>query len=107
MNKQAMRDATARGFATATDLADHLVRQGLPFRESHEVVAKAVKAASQQNVDITDLTIEELQTISPLISKEMVGLLSPEQALESRNHIGGTGSQAVMSAISNARKLIA
>ncbi|HBZ17837.1 MAG TPA: argininosuccinate lyase, partial [Betaproteobacteria bacterium] len=76
-------------------------------RESHEVVAKAVKAASQQNVDITDLTIEELQTISPLISKEMVGLLSPEQALESRNHIGGTGSQAVMSAISNARKLIA
>ena len=107
VNKQAMRDATARGFATATDLADHLVRQGLPFRESHEVVAKAVKAASQQNVDITDLTIEELQTISPLISKEMVGLLSPEQALESRNHIGGTGSQAVMSAISNARKLIA
>ena len=107
VNKQAMRDATARGFATATDLADHLVRQGLPFRESHEVVAKAVKTASQQNVDITDLTIEELQTISPLISKEMVGLLSPEQALESRNHIGGTGSQAVMSAISNARKLIA
>ncbi|MDA1332574.1 MAG: argininosuccinate lyase [Proteobacteria bacterium] len=107
VNKQAMRDATARGFATATDLADHLVRQGLPFRESHEVVAKAVKTASQQNVDIIDLTIEELQNISPLISKEMVGLLSPEQALESRNHIGGTGSQAVMSAISNARKLIA
>ena len=107
VNKQAMRDATARGFATATDLADHLVRQGLPFRESHEVVAKAVKTASQQNVDITDLAIEELQAISPLISKEMVALLSPEQALESRNHIGGTGSQAVMSAISNARKLIA
>ena len=107
VNKQAMRDATARGFATATDLADHLVRQGLPFRESHEVVAKAVKTASQQNLDITDLAIEELQAISPLISKEMVALLSPEQALESRNHIGGTGSQAVMSAISNARKLIA
>ena len=106
VNKQAMRDATARGFATATDLADHLVRQGLPFRESHEVVAKAVKTASQQNIDITDLAIEELQAISPLISKEMVALLSLEQALESRNHIGGTGSQAVMSAISNARKII-
>ena len=107
VNKQTMREATTRGFATATDLADDLVRQGLPFRESHEVVAKAVKSASQQGIDIVDLTMEELQAISPLISKEMIGFLSPEQALESRNHIGGTGSEAVMTAIAKARDLIA
>lgn len=107
VNKQTMREATTRGFATATDLADDLVRQGLPFRESHEVVAKAVKSASQQGIDIVDLTMKELQAISPLISKEMIGFLSPEQALESRNHIGGTGSEAVMTAIAKARDLIA
>ena len=106
VNKDAMREATTRGFATATDLADHLVRKGLPFRESHEVVAKVVKSAIRQNCDISDLAIEELKIICPMIDETMIGLLSAEQALESRNHIGGTGSKAVTTAISNARKWI-
>jgi argininosuccinate lyase len=106
VNKAAMYAATAKGFATATDLADHLVRKGLPFREAHEVVAKAVNLASQKNCDISDLSIKELQLICPLIDEKLIGLLSLEKALESRNHIGGTGSKAVKTAISNARKWI-
>jgi argininosuccinate lyase len=70
------------------------------------VVAKAVNSASQKNCDISELSIEELQLICPLIDKKLIGLLSLEEALESRNHIGGTGSKPVKVAISNARKWI-
>jgi argininosuccinate lyase len=106
VNKDAMFKATARGFATATDLADHLVRKGLPFRESHEVVAKTVKLASERKCDISDLKIQELKAVSPLIDEEMIGKLSSEAALESRNHVGGTGSFAVNKAILKARNWV-
>ena len=106
VNKDAMYAATAKGFATATDLADHLVRKGLPFREAHEVVAKAVNSASQKNCDVSELSIEELQLICPLIDEKLIALLSLEKALESRNHIGGKGSKSVKVAISNAREWI-
>ena len=106
VNKDSMYAATTKGFATATDMADHLVRKGLPFRGAHEVVAKAVKSASQKKCEISDLSIKELKLICPLIDEKMISLLSPEKALESRNHIGGTGSSAVKAAISNGRKWI-
>ena len=106
VNKDAMYKATAKGFATATDLADHLVRKSLPFRESHEIVAKVVKLASERKCDISDLKIQELKAVSPMIDEEMIGKLSSEAALESRNHVGGTGSFAVNKAILKARNWV-
>ncbi len=104
VNKAAMREAVDLGFATATDLADYLVKKGLPFRDAHETVAKAVRHAEKLGCDLTGLKLEVLQEFSPLIGKDVFKVLSAEGSLNSRDHIGGTAPKQVRAAIVRARK---
>jgi argininosuccinate lyase len=104
---QAMRNAALQGYATATDLADYLVKKGLPFRDAHEAVALAVRFAVDRNCDLSDLKLEELQQFSALIGDDIYGVLTLEGSLASRNHIGGTAPQQVEAAIARARKHLA
>jgi argininosuccinate lyase len=99
-----MRKALDEGFATATDLADYLVRKGMAFRDAHEVVARAVRAAERAGKDLGGLTLAELKAFSPLIGKDARAVLTAEGSVASRNHIGGTAPEAVRAAIARARK---
>ena len=107
VNKEAMRTAATEGFATATDLADYLVKKGTPFRDAHEVVALAVRHAVDKGCDLSDLSLAELQKFSPQISDDVYQVLTLEGSLASRNHIGGTAPAQVKQAISRARKSLA
>ena len=91
-----MRAAVMQGFATATDLADYLVKKGMPFRDSHEVVAKAVRHADDQGVDLSDLPLAVLQGFSDLVEEDVYLVLTPEGSLNARNHLGGTAPQQVL-----------
>ena len=99
----AMRQAVLEGHATATDLADYLVKKGLPFRDAHEVVARAVRAAEEQRCDISALPLATLQGFSKLIAADALTILKPEGALAARNHIGGTAPEQVNTAIARAK----
>jgi argininosuccinate lyase len=99
----AMRAATAQGFATATDLADYLVKKGLPFRDAHEAVARAVRAAEAKGVDLGALGLVELRAFSPLVDEDVFAVLDAAGSAASRAHIGGTAPEAVRAAIGRAR----
>lgn len=103
VNKDTMRNATMKGHATATDLADYLTKKGLPFRDSHEAVAKAVQFAEQKGCDLSDLDLLDLQTFSTLIEDDIFAVLTLEGSMTSRNHIGGTSPTQVMAAIEHAK----
>jgi argininosuccinate lyase len=100
---EAMRRAVLLGFATATDLADYLVKKGLPFRDSHEVVALAVRHAETLGVGLEELPLSELQTYSALIEADVFDVLTPEGSLAQRNHTGGTAPAQVASQIQRHR----
>jgi argininosuccinate lyase len=102
----AMRAAALQGYATATDLADYLVKKGLPFRDAHEAVALAVRYAEQKGCDLAELKLDELQQFSTLIADDIYGVLTLEGSLAARNHTGGTAPQQVEAAIARARKLL-
>ena len=87
---QAMEAAALKGYATATDLADYLVKQGLPFRDAHETVAHAVKAAISHRVDLSELPLAVLQQFHPGIDKDVYDVLSLRGSLNARNVLGGT-----------------
>ncbi len=99
-----MLAALREGYATATDLADYLVRKGLAFRDAHEVVARAVRACEAAGKDLSDLSAEELARLSPLIGPEALAVLTPEGSAASRRHVGGTAPEAVRAAIERARE---
>ncbi len=90
VNAQAMEAATKKGYATATDLADYLVKKGLPFRDAHEVVAHAVKTAQTQNLDLSELPLATLQQFNPAIQADVFDCLSLVGSLNARNTLGGT-----------------
>ncbi len=104
---EAMKAALTQGFATATDLADYLVKKGLPFRDAHEAVGHAVKAAEQKGVDLPQLSLAELQAFSPLVGEDVFAVLTVEGSLASRGHIGGTAPAQVRAAIARARTRLA
>jgi len=103
----AMRTAALQGYATATDLADYLVKKGLPFRDAHEAVAQAVRFAEKRGSDLADLKLAELKEFSALIEDDIYAVLTLEGSLTARNHIGGTAPQQVVAAIARARKFLA
>ena len=107
VNKEAMRKAAAEGFATATDLADYLVKKGMPFRDAHEVVALAVKHAVGKECDLADLPLPELQNFSTKIGEDVYQVLTLEGSVASRNHIGGTAPEQVKAAIKRVRQSLA
>ena len=103
VNPERMRAAAMEGFATATDLADYLVKKGLPFRDAHEVVAKAVRFAADKGCDLSMLPLQDLKTFSTLVEQDIFAVLTLEGSLQSRNHIGGTAPEAVRAAIFRGR----
>ena len=106
VNKANMRQAALEGFATATDLADYLVKKGMPFRDAHEVVAQAVKHGVQKSCDLADLPLEDLQKFSTMITDDVYQVLTLQGSVASRNHIGGTAPAQVKQAIARARKIL-
>jgi len=100
---EAMRSAALQGYATATDLADYLVKKGVPFRDAHETVALAVRFAEQKGCDLSTVSLAELQRFSAHIGEDVYQVLSLEGSLASRNHIGGTAPQQVGAAIARSR----
>jgi argininosuccinate lyase len=99
-----LKHALTQGFATATDLADYLVKKGLPFRDAHEAVGLAVRAAEQKGVDLPQLSLADLKQFSPLIGDDVFAVLTVDGSLASRNHIGGTAPAQVKAAIERARR---
>ena len=104
--REAMREAARRGFSTATDLADYLVRGGMPFREAHEVVGKAVAFGIESGRDLADMTLEELQAFSPLIGDDVHESLTLEGSVRARDHLGGTAPERVRAAAKRALDLL-
>ncbi|MRN38783.1 argininosuccinate lyase [Neisseria sp. N95_16] len=102
-----MRAAVMQGFATATDLADYLVKKGMPFRDSHEVVAQAVRHADEKGVDLSDLPLDVLQGFSDLVAEDVYEVLTPEGSLNARNHLGGTAPEQVRFQAARWKKLLA
>ena len=99
-----MYRAAKQGFSTATDLADYLVRKNLPFRDAHEVVGKAVAMGVSTGKDLSELTLQELQSFSDKITEDVFDVLTLEGSVEARNHIGGTAPEQVRKAIARARQ---
>ena len=95
VNPQAMEQAALKGYATATDLADYLVKKGLPFRDAHETVAHAVKAAQSHACDLSELPLTVLQGFHPQIEKDVYEVLSLRGSLNARNTLGGTAPAQV------------
>jgi argininosuccinate lyase len=102
-----MRMAAAEGFSTATDLADYLVRKGLPFRDAHEAVALAVREAASRGIDLADLSLDELRAFSPLVESDVTDALTLDGSITARAHIGGTAPQQVRAAIARYRAALA
>jgi argininosuccinate lyase len=99
VNPPAMEAAAQKGYATATDLADYLVKKGLPFRDAHETVAHAVKAASSHQCDLSELPLTVLQGFHPSIEQDVYHVLSLRGSLEARNTLGGTAPAQVQAQI--------
>jgi len=107
VNADSMRRAALEGFSTATDLADYLVKKGLPFRDAHEAVARAVRHAEARGIDLAQVPLPDLQGFSPLIDQSVYAVLTLDGSAASRNHIGGTAPAQVRAAIGRARLRLA
>jgi len=95
--------AAVMGYSTATDLADYLVRRGVPFRDAHEIVGKAVRLAIDTDRDLSQIDLDEFKKLSPAIGKDVYPTLTVEGSLKARNHLGGTAPAQVRKAVSRAR----
>ena len=107
VNRKAMEAAARQGHATATDLAEYLVRKGVPFREAHEAVAQAVRFAESRSCELAELKLAELQRFSSAVAEDVFAALTLEGSLKSRDHLGGTAPVRVKAAIAKARKSLA
>ncbi len=107
VNAAHMEAAAKKGHATATDLADYLVKKGLPFRDAHETVAHAVKAASSQGCDLSELPLNVLQGFHPSIEKDVYEVLSLHGSLNARNTVGGTAPAQVKAQIARHKQRLA
>lgn len=96
-----MREAARRGFSTATDLADYLVRKGLPFRDAHEVVGKSVAYGVKESKDLAEMSLQELQQFSITIEQDVFDVLTLEGSVAARDHVGGTAPAQVKQAVSD------
>lgn len=104
--KDEMREAARRGFSTATDLADYLVRAGVAFRDAHEIVGLSVAYGIKTGKDLSDMTLQELQQFSDQIHEDVFDVLTLEGSVSARNHIGGTAPDQVRAAVQRGRALV-
>jgi argininosuccinate lyase len=103
VKQEAMARAASKGYATATDLADYLVKKGLAFRDAHEIVAHAVKTAITQGLDLSELPLAELQKFDARIEADVFELLSLRGSLNARNTVGGTAPDQVRAQVARHR----
>lgn len=106
INEARMRDSAMKGYSTATDLADYLVRMGLPFRQAHHAVGKIVSYAIENNKKLEQLSIEELIKFSNLIGEDVFKYITPEASINSRSSYGGTSAESVMNQIKIAQSFL-
>jgi argininosuccinate lyase len=104
VKKENMRAAAAKGFSTATDLADYLVKKGTPFRDAHEVVGKAVRYGIENNKDLSEMSLAEFAEFTDVIADDVYDVLTLEGSCAARNHFGGTAPQQVRQAIARAKE---
>lgn len=102
-----MRIAAKRGFSTATDLADYLVKKGVAFRDAHEIVGKAVAFGVAEERDLSDMTLDELARFSDVIGEDVFDVLTLEGSVQARDHLGGTAPTQVRAAVARARQAMA
>lgn len=102
--KESMRTAAMQGFSTATDLADYLVGKDIPFRDAHEVVGNAVAYGVKKGLDLSEMSLQELQVFSDKITADVFDVLTLEGSVSARNHLGGTAPEQVKSRIKEAKK---
>ena len=102
--RERMREAARLGHATATDLADYLVRRAVPFRDAHEAVGRAVRSATETGRDLSELTLDELRAFSPAIESDVFDVLTLEGSVAARDHAGGTAPVRVRAAVARARE---
>jgi argininosuccinate lyase len=103
VDAEAAREAAREGFATATDFADYLVKKGVPFRDAHEAVARAVREAEGMGCDLADLPLPVLRQFAPQAGEDVFRVLTIEGSLAARNHPGGTAPERVRAAVAQAR----
>ena len=106
LNKENMMKAAMKGYSTATDLADYLVRKGLPFREAHFAVGAAVAYAIKEGKMLQELSLEELKKFNELVGEDIYKYITVEASVSNRNSYGGTGSQAIQKQLDNAREYL-
>lgn len=104
VKRENMYRAARHGFATATDLADYLVRKGVPFRTAHEIVGRAVRHGIETSRDLAEMSLEELQGFSSMINADVFQVLTLEGSVTARNHFGGTAPEQVRAAVRRARE---
>lgn len=104
VNREKMREAASQGFATATDLADYLVRKGVPFRDAHEVVGHAVRYCIDEGLDLAELSLSHFHSFSSVIEEDVYEVLTLEGSIAARDHVGGTAPKQVKGAIERARR---
>lgn len=106
LNEERMRDAASRGMMNATELADYLVRKGMPFREAHELVGRLVVQAIERGLELHELPLQEMRSASSLIEQDIFEALSLDQTLGTKSQPGGTAPQRVQEALTDARKIL-
>ena len=106
INREAAQNAARSGFLNATDLADYLVRRGMPFRKAHELVGRIVLHCEAKHVELQNLSIEEFVSFSPLIREDVYGALTLENSLNARALVGGTAPARVLEALAEAEKFL-
>lgn len=104
--REVMHKAAKDGFATATDLADYLVKKGVPFRDAHEIVGKTVAAAIAKDCSLDELSLAELQSQSDIIENDVFEVLTVEGSVAARNHFGGTAPNQVRRAVTDAQAFL-
>jgi len=107
VRREVTYEAARRGFSTATDLADYLVRKGVPFRDAHEVVGRAVRAGVESGRDLAQFSLAELQVFCPDIRQDVFSYLTLEGSVAARDHVGGTAPDQVRAAVARARERLA
>jgi argininosuccinate lyase len=101
-----MYEAARRGFSTATDLADYLVRKGVAFRDAHEIVGQSVAYGLKTEKDLSEMSLDELKQFSGTIEQDVFEVLTLEGSVAARNHIGGTAPNQVRAAAQRAREAL-
>ena len=105
-NREAMYRAAGAGYSTATDLADYLVRHGVPFRDAHEIVGRAVHLAIERDCTLDELPLADLQALSPAITEDVYQSLTLEGSVNARDHFGGTAPAQVKARIKQAKEML-